>query len=127
MAEVILDASALLAVFNGEPGREKVALMADRSQVSAVNLAEVISKLVQLGWSVPRATAAVGTLFCEIVPADEDGAIRAGLLHASMRGRNVSLADSFCLSLAKEHGLPVLTADRAWATLGLGVEVTLIR
>jgi PIN domain nuclease of toxin-antitoxin system len=37
------------------------------------------------------------------------------------------MADAFCLALAKDRGWPVLTTDRVWKTLDLGVEVTLIR
>jgi PIN domain nuclease of toxin-antitoxin system len=39
----------------------------------------------------------------------------------------LSLADRACLALAKQRGLPVLTADRIWQTLDLGVAVVLIR
>ena len=127
MAETVLDASAFLALFNGEPGADRVAAVAHRAQISAVNLAEVISKLTGKGWSASAASAAVADLHCEIVAADETGALRAGLLHARLRGRNVSLADSFCLSLAEANRLPVLTGDRAWTTLGLDVEISLIR
>jgi ribonuclease VapC len=127
MTEVVLDASALLAMFNGEPGGDRVAEGIAQAWVSAVNAAEVISKLVWLGWSPEAAVEAVGDLDCEVAPADELAAVRAGLLHGRLGGKGISLGDSFCISLAEANGLPVLTADRAWASLGLGVEVTLIR
>jgi PIN domain nuclease of toxin-antitoxin system len=51
----------------------------------------------------------------------------AGLLASKTRRRNISLADRACLSLAMELGMPVLTGDRAWRDLDLGVEVRLFR
>ncbi len=47
-------------------------------------------------------------------------------LLAAHHGR-LSLGDCACLATAEVHGLPVLTADRIWAGLGLPVEVRLIR
>ena len=44
------------------------------------------------------------------------------------RARGLSLADRACLALAQRLGVPVVTADGAWAQIpNLGVEVTLIR
>jgi ribonuclease VapC len=37
------------------------------------------------------------------------------------------LGDRCCLALAMVHALPVLTADRVWAQLDLGIEVELLR
>jgi len=43
------------------------------------------------------------------------------------RTRGLSICDRACLALAKRLGLPVVTADREWVSLDLGVVVTLIR
>jgi PIN domain nuclease of toxin-antitoxin system len=43
------------------------------------------------------------------------------------RRAGLSFGDRACLALALIHGLPVLTADRAWAKVDVGVEVRLIR
>jgi PIN domain nuclease of toxin-antitoxin system len=37
------------------------------------------------------------------------------------------LGDRTCLALAEHLRLPVLTADRAWATLGLSLDIHAIR
>ena len=51
----------------------------------------------------------------------------AALLRPTTRFAGISLADRACLALAQELNLPVLTADRAWISLGIGVEIRLIR
>jgi len=43
------------------------------------------------------------------------------------RGKSLSLGDAACLATAAALGLPVLAAERAWAALGLAVEVRLLR
>jgi len=127
MAEVVLDASAILAYLLGEPGAEMVEAVLLRSLVSPVNIAEVIGKLIDRGLSADTAEATVGKLGCEIAPADAALGREAGKLHEKTRGRGISLGDRFCLSLSAQTGLPALSADRAWKTLGLDLEIKLIR
>ena len=52
--------------------------------------------------------------------------IAAGLW-TSTREVGLSLADRACLALAIDLRAPVLTGDRAWRDLPIGVEVILIR
>lgn len=56
MSRIVLDASPILALIHQEPGHEKLPpqLLAD-AVASAVNLAEVYSKLVSSGWSSQEA------------------------------------------------------------------------
>lgn len=42
---VVLDASALLAMLNDEPGGEQVASVLPNASIGAVNLSEVVAKL----------------------------------------------------------------------------------
>jgi ribonuclease VapC len=39
----------------------------------------------------------------------------------------LSLADRACLALAKRLDIPIVTADRDWADLNLGITLQLIR
>lgn len=48
-------------------------------------------------------------------------------LRYQTRHLGLSLGDRACLALAIEQKLPVLTADRAWKKLKIGIEIQVIR
>lgn len=127
MAEWVLDASAVLAGLRNETGGERVLPVMETSLLSAVNLAEVATRLLDLGVSAADIDGLPERLRCEVVPFDEGLALSAGLLRVQTRHLGLSVGDRACLALAQREGLPVLTADRAWAKLDVGVEVVLIR
>lgn len=129
----VLDASALLAFLQGEPGAERVAeALARPAAISAVNYAEALGKLAEDGETAEElarhfeAEGLVGgVLEVEAVLPEDAPAIAA--LRRSTRHLGLSLGDRACLALALRLGLPVMTADRAWRELGLEVEVEAIR
>jgi len=125
----VLDASALLAGLKDEAGADWVGDHLDFSVVSSVNLAEVVSGLVRHGSTSAEARAAVRALSCTVVAADEALAIEAGLMRSVTDAAGLSLADRFCLALAKRLGAPAATTDLAWSRVAaaVGVEVRLIR
>ena len=126
-SRLVLDASALLAVLNVEPGAHVVAAVLAEAVVSAVNLSEVIAKLADGGASETAIRAAVARLSVEVVAFDAEQAYAAGLLSPATRFLGLSLGDRVCLSLARRLGVPAMTADRAWGELNLGIEVQLVR
>ena len=127
MPEVVLDASALLALLNAEPGASAVAEALPEAVISAVNLSEVVAKLCGAGMPEKVVRQVLGTLGLEIVPFDEEQAYQAGLLRAAKGYAGLSLGDRACLSLGKIRGAGVLTADRTWAELSTGTGVRVIR
>ena len=126
MTTLVLDASAVLATLFDEPGGE-VALAAKDAAISAINFAEVISKLLARGLPESDAFAAARSFRMEVVPTDVVQAELAGVLHARTRQRGISMGDAFCLALAATLGVPAVTGERRWSALDLGVELTLIR
>ena len=127
MPEVVIDASALLALLNAEPGADIVAETLPGGVISAVNLSEVVAKLCDAGMPEKAIHQALQPLGLEIIPFDEEQAYQAGLLRASTQDRGVSLGDRACLSLAKMLGVVALTADKAWAGLSVGATIKVIR
>ncbi|HVL74314.1 MAG TPA: PIN domain-containing protein, partial [Beijerinckiaceae bacterium] len=78
--QAVLDSSAVLAFLRAEPGHETVAGIMPGSLLSAVNFAEVVTKLVERGGSAARAVELAATLPYRVVDFDEDLAARAGVL-----------------------------------------------
>ena len=127
MAAVLLDASAVLAALLQEPGGEAVDARFAEAEIGAVNASEVVAKLVDRGQTPAAAEAALRDTLLPVRGFGPADAMRAGRLRAETRGRGLSLADRACLAQAAGAGLPVLTADRAWAGLDIGIEVEVIR
>lgn len=123
----VLDASAILVLLNDEPGVETVRHALSDAAISAVNLSEVVAKLVDEGSPEPEIMERLEAIGAEVVPFDVNQAYATGLLRSATRFRGLSLGDRACLSLARHLGSPVLTADRVWSELDLGVEVRLAR
>ncbi|WP_174292467.1 type II toxin-antitoxin system VapC family toxin [Sphingomonas bacterium] len=129
MAGVILDTSAVLALLRDEPGAKKVATVLSGSRMSVVNHAELVSYYAKAGSDRAAVEGMLRALPIELVPADRDLAVAAGLLRAVTAEAGLSLGDRFCLALAAREGLVALTADRAWKDVAAacGVKVTVIR
>lgn len=127
MTPAILDASAILAYLKAEPGGDTVRAHLPGATVSAVNVAEVGAKLVDRGMSEHDIRTAIGVLGVEVAAFDEEAAYAAAMLRDRTRRLGLSLGDHACLALGVARGLPVLTADRSWAGLDLGIEIRLIR
>lgn len=124
---IVLDSSAVLAGLQGEPGGDHVLQHSLGASVSAVNVCEVITSLVDRGGSPEAARRSVTRLKMNIVPFDEPQAQRAGELRPLTRHLGLSLGDRACLALAEQLGAKVLTADRPWDQLKLGIDIELIR
>ena len=119
MSEAVLDSSALLALLFGAAGAGRVAAVLPDAVVSAVNLAEVATKLQDRGLDEAAASAAVTATGVRVVPFSEDLAWTAARLRASTREAGLSLGDRACLALAVERSASAYTADQAWARAGV--------
>jgi ribonuclease VapC len=133
MSSCVLDASALLAYLQDEPGADEVAeFLSSGVCMSAVNWAEVLSKVSDAGHDPAefvRSLEAEGLVggIIEVVPLSVGYALTIGQLRAATRSIGLSLGDRACLALALAMKLPVVTVDRAWSALVLDVPVHQVR
>ena len=102
MGRVVLDASALLVLINGETGAAAVAETLEDAVVSAVNLSEVVGTLLETGMPRREVESTLGGLGLEVHPFDEAAAWSAGALRSTTKKAGLSLGDRACLALAKE-------------------------
>jgi len=121
-----MDSSALLALVKGEPGAAEVSKELPSAIASPVIFAECVSKAANQGYDPDRVAAQLLADGLTIHPIAAEHLSSVIRLHR-LALRSVPLADRFCLALAIQLALPVLTADRPWRDLGLPVELRFIR
>lgn len=109
---MVLDASAFLALIQGEPGAERVEAVLMRAAMSSVNLTEVVTKLVAKGTTVDEVHAIVDGLKPIVHPFEHELAVEAGFLYGTTKAFGLSLGDRACLALARQLQATVLTTDR---------------
>ena len=124
---IVLDASALLAYLQDEPGSEVIDEVLAESVMSSVNWTEVIQKSLAAGVNVDGMFDELQALGLRIEPFTIENAELAGRLWQQTRQAGLSLGDRACLSLGMDLKVLVLTADRAWASLNLSIDIKIIR
>jgi ribonuclease VapC len=125
--KAVLDASALLAYVQDEPGSETIEPMLDESAISIVNWAEVVQKSIAGGVEVDGLREDVEGLGLSILPFTLEEAETAGRPWLETRSCGLSLGDRACLSLGIRLGVPVLTTDQVWVSLNLPMTVHVAR
>lgn len=127
MSGAVFDSSAVLAIINAERGAERAIEMLDGALLSAVNHAEVVTKLVEKGMDRDQARSTILKIGLEVIDFGIDLADRTGELRPQTRHLGLSLADRACLALAEREDLSAVTADKSWTATDLGIDIHLIR
>lgn len=122
----VIDTSVVLAVIKGEPGAAEGERLARGGVIGAANFVEAVTRGRHYGIAIATIVNALATWNVEFASIDRaiaDEAVAIG----EYRKIGLSLGDRLCIGLARARGMPVLTGDRVWKTLPLGVEVVLFR
>lgn len=125
MSNYVLDASAILALLNNEPGADTVQAVLNNETciMSAVNWSEVAKKLTEGDLAVEPVAQTLRGLGLKFQDFDYNQAVATARLQAPA----LSLGDRACLALAQLLGAVALSSDRIWQTYNLSISIQLIR
>lgn len=121
----VLDASAVLAWLQQEPGANAVRECLDGGLITAANWSEVMQKTQQHGGDAGEVAVLLQALGLEVVPVTRDDGEEAARIWS--RARSLSLADRLCLAAAMRLACPVVTAESGWSTLESEIGIKVIR
>lgn len=127
MIEAVFDASVPIAIFRDEPFDGRIPDLIESAVMSAVNVAEVWTKVHEYGLTHAPRVEAFFDLLLRIEPFTASQARLTADLRRSTRHVGLSLGDRACLALAIEMGAEVYTAERRWSQVEVGCKVHLIR
>ncbi len=127
MSAIVFDSSVVIAILKQEQGFELAESDLSDALISTVNMSEVATYLARN--SVPSDTIqeVLASFPIQVVPFDGSLAVQTGCLYSSCKHLGLSLGDRACLALAVSRKLPVLTADRVWSKLDLGIPIQVLR
>lgn len=114
---IILDASAILAYLQGEPGWEQTETClrdAVPCFVAAANQAEIIAKALDRGIVIDELLSILASLGYQVIAHPPEDGEQAGRLRSITREAGLSLGDRLCLAAALRLKATVITADRPW-------------
>ena len=127
----VMDASALLALMQGERGGDVVdeLIVENECVASSVNIVEVGTRLVDKGLAPIHLARALKELDVQTIDFDLEQALFSATMRVSTRQAGLSLGDRACLALAQLMKGTAVTADSAWVDVAeaVGVKVLTIR
>jgi len=132
MATMVLDAHALMVLFNDEPGAdevERILLKAESGSpkllMSVVNWGEIYYSLLRGASQEIAETKAheIAGMQIELVPVDADDLELVRQAAAFKATRKMSYADCFAAALAKIKNAELVTGDREFKQLARDVKI----
>jgi predicted nucleic acid-binding protein len=132
VATMVLDAHALMVLFNDEPGAdevERILLKAESGSpkllMSVVNWGEIYYSILRGASQEMAETKAheIAGMQIELVPVDADDLELARQAAAFKATRKMSYADCFAAALAKIKNAELVTGDREFKQLARDVKI----
>jgi ribonuclease VapC len=125
----VMDASAVLALMQGEIGSDVVdnLVLEHECVISAVNLAEVATKLMDKGLAPAQLARTLGELNVQPIDFDQEQSLLSAKLRISTKSAGLSLGDRACLALAQLTQGTAVTSDHAWQDVKDAVDVKILQ
>jgi len=125
--KAVLDSSIILAILRGETINTAIYQKIEGGFLSAVNLAEILTKVTEDPLIEDDAADGLIALLAPVVPFTESQAAKVAMLRLPIKSAGLSLGDRACIALGMELDADIYTADRAWAKLNLPCRIHVIR
>jgi predicted nucleic acid-binding protein len=131
MATMVLDAHALMVLFNDEPGAEEVEKILIKAEsgspkllMSVVNWGEIYYSILRGASQMAEAKAhEIAGMQIELVPVDADDLELVRQAAVFKATRKMSYADCFAAALAKIKNAELVTGDREFKQLARDVKI----
>ena len=129
---MIFDASVIIALITNEPGAEEISnYLSYNIIMSTVNIGEVYKYVYSNYYNDEVQTAnfldLINSLEIQAQDFTLERALISGQIFPKTKQYGLSFGDRACLALAITDQLPVLTCDREWKNVDLGIDIILAR
>jgi predicted nucleic acid-binding protein len=132
MATMVLDAHALMALFNDEPGADEVEKILIKAESGSPKLLMSVVNWGEISYSILRGASQemaetkaheIAGMQIELVPVDADDLELVRQAAAFKATRKMSYADCFAAALAKIKNAELVTGDREFKQLARDVKI----
>lgn len=125
---IVFDSSALIMLFAKELGYEKIKQNIKHATMSSVNVAEVYKYCIEVQkLGLDDCQNLIKLCGIKIIDfCDQQALISASIInHTKQYG--LSLGDRACIALATLKNYPILTCDKIWQKVDLGIPIIMAR
>ena len=126
--KIVFDSSALIMLFAKELGYESIRHYMKSAIISSVNIAEVYKYCIEAQNLIEDDCRDLIKLSgIKIIDFCEEQALITAKIIKQTKQYGLSLGDRSCIALAMFKDYPVLTCDKIWQKVDLGIEFIMAR
>ena len=127
-SKIVFDSSALIMLFAKEKGYEFIRHHMKNAIISSVNIAEVYKYCIEVQKLTEDDCRSLKKLSgIKIINFCEEQALITAKIIKETKQYGLSLGDRACIALAMLENCPVLTCDKIWQKVDLGIEFLMAR
>lgn len=128
MSKIVFDSSALIALFAKEKGYECIKKHMKDAIISSVNIAEVYKYCIDVqNLTEEDSRSLIKLSGIKIIEFCNEQALMTAKLINKTKQYGLSLGDRACIALAMLDKNPVLTCDKIWQKVDIGIEFKMAR
>lgn len=126
--KIIFDSSALIALLAKEKGFEVIKRHLRNAIISSVNIAEVYKYCVdKQNLTIEECKSMMKISGIKIIDFNDEQALVSADIYPKTKEYGLSLGDRACISLAIIMNSCILTCDKIWEKVDLGVQYIIVR